>query len=91
MVDSAAAALLESSGWQSPDAESLPTGHDLIDHYVDTAVVASGALPPHVRYNARVIAVGRKDFDKVRTKGRDQQPFEIAARVGRDDRGARGD
>ncbi len=25
----------------------------------------------------RVVAVGRKDFDKVRTKGREQQPFEI--------------
>ena len=40
------------------------------------------AIAPHVRYTSRVASVGRKDFDKVRTKGRDQQPFEIRLESG---------
>ena len=49
------------------------------------------AIAPHVRFNARVAAVGRKDFDKVRTKGRDAAAVRGAARDRRDDRGARRD
>ena len=76
MVDAAARRLLESSGWQSPDADTLPTGNDLVDRFV-RPLASHPAVAPHVRYHARVTAVGRKDFDKVRTKGREQQPFEI--------------
>lgn len=76
MVDGAARQLLEADGWQSPDAERLPTGHELIDRYV-APLARHRLIAPHVRYNSRVVAIGRKDFDKVRTKGRDQQPFEI--------------
>ena len=81
MVDGAAKTLLESTGWSSPDADHLPTGHELIDQYVKP-LSAHPAIRPHVRYNARVTSVGRKDFDKVRTKGRDQQPFEIRLESG---------
>ena len=81
MIDGAAKNLLESSGWSSPDADHLPTGHELIDQYV-TPLSAHPAIRPHVRYNSRVTSVGRKDFDKVRTKGRDQQPFEIRLESG---------
>ena len=48
----------------------LPTGNELIDRYV-TPLAQHPAIAPHVRYHARVDVVGRKDFDKVRTKGRD--------------------
>jgi thioredoxin reductase len=76
MIDSAARKLLESSGWSSPDADHLPTGDELIDGYVKP-LAGHPAIAPHVRYHARVESVGRRDFDKVRTKGRDTQPFEI--------------
>jgi thioredoxin reductase len=76
MVDGAARGLLESTGWSLPDPEHLPTGNELVDAYVKP-LSNHPAIRPHVRYGARVEAVGRKDFDKVRTKGRDQQPFEI--------------
>ena len=76
MVDGAARELLEADGWQSPDLERLPTGNELVDGYV-APLARHRAIAPHVRYNARVTSIGRKDFDKVRTKGRDQQPFEI--------------
>jgi len=76
MVDAAARELLEGNGWQSPNDAALPTGRELVEQYV-RPLAAHPAIAPHVRYGARVVSVGRKDFDKVRTKGRDQQPFEI--------------
>jgi thioredoxin reductase len=76
MVDREGRALLEAAGWQMPDPDRLPTGDELIDAYV-APLARHRAIAPHVRYDARVVSVGRKDFDKVRTKGRDQQPFEI--------------
>jgi len=76
MVDGAARELLDADGWASPDPERLPTGDELVDRYI-APLARHRAIAPHVRYSARVTAIGRKDFDKVRTKGRDQQPFEI--------------
>src|SRR5687768_8863983 len=76
MVDGAARELLERTGWTAPDADALPTGHELVDRFV-APLAQHPAIAPHVRFNARVVAIGRKDFDKVRTKGRDQQPFEV--------------
>ena len=76
MIDGAAKDLLERSGWPVPALDVLPTGDELIDQYV-MPLANHPAIQPHVRYQAKVVAVGRKDFDKVRTRGRDQQPFEI--------------
>jgi thioredoxin reductase len=76
MVDAAARELLESAGWQAPDVDAIPTGDELVDGFV-APLAQHPAIAPHVRFNARVVSVGRKDFDKVRTKGREQQPFEI--------------
>jgi thioredoxin reductase len=76
MVDRTARGLLEADGWPAPEDEVLPTGNELIDHYV-RPLASHSAIAPHVRLNARVVAVGRKDFDKVRTKNRDRQPFEL--------------
>jgi thioredoxin reductase len=81
MVDGAAKVLLEPTGWQAPDADHLPTGHELIDRYVEP-LSSHPAIRPHLRFNSRVMSVGRKDFDKVRTRGRDQQPFELRLESG---------
>ncbi len=81
MVDAASRELLEDTGWRMPEAEQLPTGGELIAQYL-TPLSRHAALAPHIRYNARVTSVGRKDFDKVRTKGRDEQPFEIRLATG---------
>jgi thioredoxin reductase len=81
MIDAAAAQLLELHGWSAPDPESIPTGQELVDGFV-TPLAAHPAIAPHVRFNARVTSVGRKDFDKVRTRGRDAQPFEVRLATG---------
>ncbi len=81
MVDAAARDLLEGAGWQAPDPDALPTGRDLVDRFV-SPLAQHPAIAPNVRYRSRVASVGRRDFDKVRTKGRDRQPFEIRLESG---------
>ena len=81
MIDRTARELLEHSGWRAPNEDVLPTGNELVDGYV-VPLATLPAIAPHVRLNARVVAVGRKDFDKVRTKGRDAQPFELRLESG---------
>lgn len=76
MVDSAARELLEAAGWQAPDADAIPDGNELVDGFV-APLARHAAIAPHVKFRSRVTSVGRKDFDKVRTRGRDQQPFEV--------------
>ncbi len=75
-ADRVARELLAAEGWQAPKDAALPTGNELVEQYV-APLGRHPAIAPHVRLNARVVAIGRKDFDKVRTKGRDQQPFEL--------------
>jgi thioredoxin reductase len=76
MVDRAGRDLLQQTGWRAPDDDAIPTGDDLVDQFV-RPLAQHPSIAPHVRFNSRVVSVGRRDFDKVRTKGRDHQPFEI--------------
>ena len=47
---------------------------NLIELYLEP-LAQLPALQPRIRYRTRVTAVTRKGFDKVRTQGRDAQPF----------------
>jgi thioredoxin reductase len=76
MVDGAARDLLRQTRWRAPDDEAVPTGDELVDQFV-RPLAEHPSIAPHLRVNSRVVSVGRRDFDKVRTKGRDQQPFEV--------------
>ena len=76
MVDGAARELLQQTAWQPPAEEGIPTGDELVDRFV-RPLAEHPSMAPYVRLNSRVLSVGRKDFDKVRTRGRDQQPFEV--------------
>lgn len=71
-IDDAARRLLEPTGWQSPDPESLPTGHELVDDYLEPL---ASLLDSDVRTGARVVAVSRAGMDKTRSAGREQTPF----------------
>ncbi|MAN80176.1 MAG: flavoprotein [Rhodospirillaceae bacterium] len=75
-VDKAARRLLEKAGWQMPALDELPTGADIVDRYL-TPLADHKAIKPHLRLGARVVAIGRKDMDKVRSEGRETRPFEI--------------
>jgi thioredoxin reductase len=75
-VDRAAARLLEATGWNSPDPHGYPTGDELVEHYLEPLATRT-ALADHVQTSSRVTAISRVGFDKVKTKGRGQAPFEI--------------
>src|SRR4051812_47003079 len=73
-VDRTARRLLESTGWRHPAPDALPTGREIVEEYLDPLA----SLLTHegsIRVGVRVIAVGRHDFDKVTSAGRDVQPF----------------
>ena len=73
-TDKEAVKLLTAHGWRHPQADTFPTGRDLVVQYLEP-LARLRALDPHIHYRTRVTAVSRKGFDKVRTAGRDDQPF----------------
>lgn len=75
-VDKAAVALLEKQGWQLPDADTLPTGDELIDHYL-LPLAQTPELHSQIHFNARVVAVSRRRIDKMKDRGRADAPFVV--------------
>ncbi|MGW5157026.1 FAD-dependent oxidoreductase [Nonomuraea wenchangensis] len=73
-IDAAARRLLEADGWSAPDAGWLPTGAELIEDYLAPLAKLFG---DRVRTGAKVTAISRLGYDRVRTTGREQAPFLI--------------
>lgn len=80
-IDAAARRLLEAAGWSAPEAEALPTGHELVDAYLGP-LAKLPQIAPHVRYGHRVTAITRRGFDRVRTAGRENAPFALSVATG---------
>jgi thioredoxin reductase len=80
-IDKAAARLLTSTGWNSPDAQTYPTGGELLEQYLKP-LASRTALRDTIKTSARVTGISRVGFDKVKTKGRDDAPFELRYRNG---------
>jgi len=78
-LDPVSVRLLEQSGWTGPDPDALPTGADLLEDYL-TPLAALPALASRIRVHTRVVAVARRDVDKVRSPARDQLPFLVRVR-----------
>ncbi|WP_407113394.1 NAD(P)-binding domain-containing protein [Bradyrhizobium sp. LMG 9283] len=81
-VDKAAARLLAPTGWNSPDPQSYPTGGELIERYL-APLATRTKLREVIRTSSRVKAVSRIGFDRAKTKGREQAPFEIRYQNGK--------
>jgi thioredoxin reductase len=73
-VDATAARLLGASGWLHPPKDVIPTGGELIELYLEP-LAKLPQLAKHIHLDSKVVAVSRRNMDKVRTAGRDQQPF----------------
>lgn len=80
-TDAAAVRLLDATGWNRPDPERYPTGGELFDLYL-APLSERTALRDVIRLDAEVLCVSRAGFDKVKTAGRDQAPFELRYRNG---------
>ncbi len=81
-VDKAAARLLAPTGWNSPNPQSYPTGGELIERYLEPLATRT-PLRETIRTSSRVTAISRVGFDKAKTKGREQTPFEIRYQNGK--------
>jgi glycine/D-amino acid oxidase-like deaminating enzyme len=78
-LDPVSVRLLDQAGWTGPDPDTLPTGADLLDRYLEP-LAALPALASRIRLHTTVVAVARHDLDKVRSPGRDQLPFQVRIR-----------
>jgi hypothetical protein len=81
-VDKAAARLLTPTGWNSPDPSAYPTGGELLDRYL-MPLATRTPLREVIRTSSRVSAISRVGFDKAKTRGREQAPFEIRYQNGK--------
>jgi thioredoxin reductase len=82
-IDHAAGRLLDAAGWARPDPAELPTGDELVERYLQP-LAKLPALAPHIRYGARVTAIGRVGVDRVKTAGREHAPFVVRLAGGDD-------
>lgn len=73
-IDKAAEELLLQTNWLSPNKEQVHTGKEFIDDYL-FPLSQHPKIKPFVQLNSRVISVGRKNMDKMKTKDRELQPF----------------
>ncbi|WP_208932984.1 FAD-dependent oxidoreductase [Rheinheimera sp. F8] len=80
-IDPIAAELLQQeTGWKWPMPNVLPTAGEVIDQYL---LPLSGlrSIAPFLRVNAKVLAVARQGFDKVKTQGRQGAPFVLRVQM----------
>ena len=80
-IDPTAAGLLEETGWQAPDPDSIPTGRELIDLYL-LPLSRHPQIAPHIRLGARVRGVARAGADKIRTQKGSAQSFTVLVSCG---------
>ncbi len=81
-IDKAAERLLSATGWNTPQLDQYPTGAELAERYLDPLATRT-VLKDRIRTHSKVTSVGRVGFDKVKTKGREQAPFEIRYQNGK--------
>jgi thioredoxin reductase len=75
-VDKAAERLLLASGWNAPEPGDYPTGSELVERYLEPLATRT-KLKDRIRTNSTVTSIGRVGFDKVKTKGRENAPFDV--------------
>ncbi|WP_344657019.1 FAD-dependent oxidoreductase [Catenulispora subtropica] len=73
-IDQAARALLEKTGWAAPDADTAPTGAELVEQYL-VPLAATPQIAPSLRLGHKVTAISRVGVDRVRSRSREFAPF----------------
>lgn len=75
-VDKAAKSLLEQNNWTHPELEKLPTGKELVEQYLGPLSNLS-EIQPYIKFNTKVVSIGKKDMDKMKSMNRENIPFII--------------
>lgn len=80
VVDPASRRLLEATGWELPSPESLPTGTELVERYLEL-LAALEPIASRIRTGVTVDAVTRRGMDRTRTANRASTPFLLRVRT----------
>jgi hypothetical protein len=80
LTDPVSRRLLLETGWTPPDDDHLPTGGELVERFLEP-LAAHPEIAPHLLLGHRVVAVSRRGYDKVKTVGREEAPFELVGRT----------
>jgi thioredoxin reductase len=75
-IDRASERLLAPTGWNAPDPGHYPSGSELVDGYLEPLATRT-KLKQRIHLSTRVTGISRLGFDKVKTKGRADAPFEV--------------
>lgn len=75
-IDKAARAILSMTQWKAPNEDAIPTGEEIYWNYLQP-LAETNLLKPYIHLHCRVISVGRKNLDKMKTPGREKLPFTI--------------
>jgi len=75
-TDKAATRLLKKYGWTSPEPDALPTAGEMVEQYMEP-LASLPEIASRLLVDARVTAISRDGFDKVKTKGRENSPFVV--------------
>lgn len=75
-IDKAAKELLLATNWVAPNPAALPTGKELVKDYL-RPLAAHPAIAESIHLASKVISIGRKGLDKMKTAGRNQRPYFI--------------
>src|ERR1700675_4874411 len=89
-IDRAAARLLATTGWNSPEPDQYPTGAELLERYLEPLATKT-VLRTHIHTSSRVTDISRVGFDKLKTMGRESAPFEIRYQNGQGPKVVRAD
>jgi thioredoxin reductase len=73
-VDSSSAAILAGDGWTMPPGDEYPTGHELVDRYLEP-LAASRDLAGRIQLKTRVITVARQHHDRMKDGNRQDAAF----------------
>ena len=73
-IDATAKELLEQKGWKAPQDDVIPTGRQLVEQYLQPLAELLGE---QVHTNHKVIAITRKEADRMKSPKRADQPFVI--------------
>jgi thioredoxin reductase len=75
-IDKVAEELLLETNWQAPNKEALPTGKELVEKYFNP-LSQHPSIKPYIHLNSKVLSIGRKGLDKMKTANRENKPFVI--------------
>ncbi|RJN32787.1 FAD-dependent oxidoreductase [Nesterenkonia natronophila] len=85
-IDAACRRLLDAAGWSAPSPTKLPTGHQLVEEYLQP-LVRNTVLAQKIQFGALVTGISRGGRDKTHAAARRGAPYQVRV----DTRGASAD